>query len=86
MLGTDPQEHNNKCPYVSWYNDNARWQPRGPLSEVAREVMVELACTCATQKVVQSDSATPWTCECGYRNNGFHKVCGRCKTPRKPPN
>ena len=29
-------------------------------------------------------TATPWTCgECGYRNNGFHKVCGGCKTPRR---
>ena len=30
------------------------------------------------------DSATPWTCrECGYRNNGFHKICGGCKAPRR---
>ena len=24
----------------------------------------------------------PWKCECGYRNNGFHKMCGGCGIPR----
>lgn len=55
MLGTDPQEHKKGCPYLSWYNDNARWQPRDALSEVARKVMVETVCTCAAQQVVQAD-------------------------------
>lgn len=31
---------------------------------------------------LHADAGRPWTCKCGYRNNGFHKICGGCKTPR----
>jgi len=30
-----------------------------------------------------ADGTTPWMCGCGYLNNGFHKVCGGCKSPRR---
>ena len=45
-----------------------------------KEVLSELESGLTTRAV---DAADPWGCGCGYRNNGFHKVCGGCGTPRQ---
>lgn len=38
------------------------------------------------QQLASISSYEPWTCVCGYRNNGFRKVCGNCKAaPERPP-
>jgi len=43
---TYPAAHAALCPYLEWYNQNARWQPNHPLSLLVREIMVKELCNC----------------------------------------
>ena len=59
--------HAPGCPYLTWFAQNARWQPNlpeggplHPLSLLVREIMVEELCSCCSTL----DRATPLVARC----------------------